>query len=395
MGEKEEKNIDWSLISKNLFGEANSIEKKEFENWLQASEKHREYVEQSREFYAFGEKERVEELNVEKAVQLFKDHILKTEKKTIRLSVWLRYAAAILIPVTIAIFLIFQTNNSEEELFVKGIKNFEPGSSKAELTLANGEIVNLEQRDTLVNEKDGTQISNTPGLLQYQGNQKLIENETYNTLKIPRGGEYQIVLADGTKVWLNSASSLTYPTKFLEKQRVVHLSGEAYFEVNHNAEKPFVVKVDDLNVKVLGTEFNVKAYPEEAEIQTTLVNGKVEVLAKGFDSHLKSVLSPSFQASYLKNQKELKVAQVKTEVYTAWKDGVFFLDNTKLEDFMIILSRWYDVKFFIGNELVKNNTYNGKMKKYDNLEDIFSLLEQLSDVEFVLEDDVVIVQEKI
>ena len=214
-------------------------------------------------------------------------------------------------------------------------------------------------------------------------------------MKIPRGGEYQLELADGTKVWLNSATLFKYPTKFIGDKRIVYLSGEAYFDVVHNKEIPFVVKIDDMNVKVLGTEFNVKAYPEENLIQTTLVNGKVEVLAKGFDDNVKSILTPSYQANYIKGDKMINVNQVETNIYTAWKDGIFVLDNINLEELSVLLSRWYDVSFFFTNESVKQNTFTGKMRKYDNLQDIFDLLEQLSDVEFQIKDNAVIVQEKV
>lgn len=394
MDKEGNKNIDWSLISKNLFGEANEVEKREFQEWLQADPKHKEYVEQSKVFYAQAERAEILHPDTDKAIVLFKERVGRKKNKTISLRVLLRYAAVILLPLCLAVFAVWQISDVEEHMFASGIEIIAPGVSKAELLMANGQVLILEQRDTLVKERDGTQIENLAGILKYQSNHKFFEKETYNTLKIPRGGEYQLELADGTKVWLNSATSFKYPTKFIGDKRIVYLSGEAYFDVTHNKEIPFIVKVDDMNVKVLGTEFNVKAYSEESTIQTTLVNGKVEVFAKGFGNSVKSILTPSYQANYSKKDKTIDVNLVRTNIYTDWKDGLFVLDNISLEELSVILSRWYEVSFFFTNEKVKQNRFTGKMKKYENLQDIFELLEQLSDVEFQIKDNAIVVQEK-
>lgn len=395
MSNKKNKNIDWSVISRNLFGSVSEAEKLEFEEWLECSMKHKKYAEQSKSFYVAAENEEVKRPDTEKAIAEFKKHIAKKKGKKIKLAVVLRYAASILIPICIATYLILNTNKFDENTLASGIETIEPGSSKAELLLANGEVLSLEQGDTIVKESDGTEIQNISGMLKYQSNQNLLETETYNTLKIPRGGEYKLRLADGTQVWLNSATSFKYPTKFVGDKRIVYLSGEAFFKVGHNKEMPFIVKVDDLNVKVLGTAFNVKAYSDEKEIKTTLVNGRVEVLAQGIDNKIKTVLSPNFQACYSKGNKKIEVNAVDASIFTAWKDGVFVLDNMNLEDLSLILSRWYDVDFFFVNEKVKENYFTGRMKKYESLQDIFDLLEQLSDVSFVIKDNAVIVQEKV
>jgi ferric-dicitrate binding protein FerR (iron transport regulator) len=395
MNKKTKKHIDWSIISRNLSGKLSDSEKEEFKEWLENDSKHKNYAEQSAEFYTKLDNDEIERPDVDKAIAQFKSFADKGKTRRLDFNKFLKYAAVILIPLCIAIFAILQTSDVQDDILASGIETIEPGASRAELLMADGRVLILEQKDTLVRELDGTQIQNLSGWLKYQSNKKIAEKETYNTLMIPRGGEYQLELADGTKVWLNSATSFKYPTKFIGDKRVVYLSGEAYFDVAHNKEMPFIVKVDDMNVKVLGTEFNVKAYPEENLIQTTLVNGKVEVLARGNDNNLKSILSPSYQANYIKGDKTIDVNQVKTNIYTAWKDGLFVLDNINLEELSVLLSRWYDVSFFFTNEKVKQNTFTGKMKKYDNLQDIFDLLEQLSDVEFQVKNNAVIVQERI
>lgn len=383
------------MISRNLFGKLSDSEKEEFQEWLENDPKHKNYAEQSADFYSKVENDEIERPDVDKAIAQFKAYTSEKKTRSIKLNVILKYAAAILIPISIGIFIIMQTAQVETDLLSSNLDLIGPGSSKAELLLANGERVNLDKDDTLIEKTDGTEIHNLSGVLSYKANSKKASLETYNTLNIPRGGEYQLELSDGTKVWLNSATSFKYPTNFTGDKRIVYLSGEAFFDVSHNKDMPFIVKVEDLNVKVLGTSFNVKAYSEEDEILTTLVDGKVEVLAQGMDARLKTTLSPDFQASYLKSTKTVKVDSVNTEIYTAWKDGVFILDNANLEEISEILSRWYDVNFFFVNEKVKENHFTGRMKKYENLQDILELLEQLSDVEFEVKNKAVVVQEKV
>jgi len=395
MNKKTNENIDWSVISRNLFGKLSDSENEEFQEWLENDPKHKNYAEQSADFYSMIENDELERPDVDKAIAQFKSYTSKNKTRSLKFNVILKYAAAILIPISIGVFVMLQTAQVENDLLSSNIDLIGPGSSKAELLLADGERVTLDKNDTLFEKIDGTEIHNLSGVLSYKTNLNKTKLETYNTLNIPRGGEYQLQLADGTKVWLNSATSFKYPTNFTGDKRIVYLSGEAFFDVSHNKDMPFIVKVDDLNVKVLGTSFNVKAYSEEDEVLTTLVDGKVEVLAQGMDARLKTILRPDFQARYLKSSKTVKVDSVNTEIFISWKDGVFILDNANLEEISEILSRWYDVNFFFANEKVKENHFTGRMKKYENLQDILELLEQLSDVEFEIKNKAVIVQEKV
>jgi len=175
-------------------------------------------------------------------------------------------------------------NSEKETLAIESAVKHDgmPGSSKAELTLGDGNVISLDSAGVMqLTEADGTQIEKKRGNLIYASAEKEDDKILFNTLSTPRGGEYHVVLQDGTHVWLNSASSLKFPTSFKGKDRTVFLKGEAYFEVAQNNEFPFLVKLEnDLTVKVLGTHFNIMAYGDEEEVKTTLVEGKVSVISE-------------------------------------------------------------------------------------------------------------------
>lgn len=212
-----------------------------------------------------------------------------------------------------------------------------PGSSKATLTLGDGSVITLDSAGNQVLQQGAAAIHLKGGQLSYdvQGNDAVI---SYNTLKTPRGGQFQVKLPDGTGVWLNAASSLRYPTAFRGKERLVEVTGEAYFEVVKNAAMPFRVKVNgDAAIEVLGTSFNINAYEDEAEMQATLLEGAVRV-TKGANA---TVLKPGQQArvgASINVMNDANVAQV-----MAWKNGVFDFNNMGLKEVMRQLARWYDI----------------------------------------------------
>ncbi len=395
MQNKKNENIDWLIISRNLFGEATHAEKLEFEAWLKKSPKHRKYAEQSANFYADLNSGDIEKPNPDEAIKAFKLHLSrKKRRKTARLHVFLRYVAVILIPVGIATILLtinnIESGNVELESRISAI---EPGSSKAELLLASGKVIHLEEQDTLLKEADGTKIHNQSGMLQYKNNEKKPKKETHNSLKIPQGGEYRLQLSDGTKVWLNSATSFKYPTHFVGNKRIVYLEGEAFFEVAHNSKMPFVVKTKNMNVKVFGTQFNVMAYQDEAISQTTLVEGSVGVEIKNETGILHTaMLKPNMQAEYLRGNVKGNIKEVRASLYTGWKNGKFQFDDEDLGSIMRKLSRWYGVKFFVQNQQVRNQKFSGEMKRFEDFSSVLNLLEYGSKVKFEIQEDFVIVK---
>ncbi len=215
-----------------------------------------------------------------------------------------------------------------------------PGSDKAMLTLADGTVIPLDSANNGALAKQGnTQIMNRNGALSYNSGGQSSE-VMYNTVATPHGGQYQLTLADGSRVWLNAASSIRFPTAFTGRGREVEITGEAYFEVAQQADMPFRVKVHNVEVNVLGTSFNIMAYQDEQFIKTTLVDGAVQ-LKHGDNA---SVLKPGLQASLSAKDDHFKIGQADMEETLAWKEGKFRFRNTNIRTIMRQLSRWYDIE---------------------------------------------------
>ncbi len=226
-----------------------------------------------------------------------------------------------------------------------------PGGNKAVLTLANGKTIILDNAQNGTLAKDGSTLikKTADGRVIY--NTSALSNvnaaPTINTITTPRGGQYQVVLPDGTQVWLNSASSLSFPTRFTGKLRQVEITGEAYFEVAKNPLMPFNVKTNRANIEVLGTHFNVMAYDDEATMKTTLLEGSVNITSGTFTARLK----PGQQAQIKKSGQNAVVDNIDVTDETAWKDGIFQFSEVGIDVILRQAARWYDVQV----------TYSGKI----------------------------------
>lgn len=241
-----------------------------------------------------------------------------------------------------------------------------PGNNKAVLTLGDGSTVTL---DSGANKVIGQGIQQHNGQLQYNATAAV----SYNTLTTPRGGQFQIVLPDGTKVWLNAASSIRYPTAFAGPERKVDVTGEAYFEVAANASMPFQVGVNQrATIEVLGTHFNINAYPEEANINTTLLEGKVKVIA---GKQPGTLLLPGEQASLnaAGNMRVLK--DIDTDQIIAWKDGWFQFHLSTLPEVMRQISRWYDVEVSYQGT-ISDKAFEGRIQRDLTLTQVLKILEK-------------------
>lgn len=276
---------------------------------------------------------------------------------------------------------------------IGGLKNdVKPGDSKAVLTLADGRTIVLDNvKSGILASQGQTAISKTAdGQIVYDASAKPLENAsaplTYNTITTPRGGQYMVVLPDGTKVWLNAASSLRFPTAFTGKERRVELSGEAYFEVAKSGI-PFLVNSAGQQIEVLGTHFNVMAYEDEASVKTTLLEGSVKV--SNLKSHISHLLRPGQQSS-LSRDGSLKVTEVNTEEAAAWKNGYFIFANENIQSSMKKIARWYDVEIeYQGN--VKNKALWGTISRFENISEVLKMIELTGVIHLKLEERRVIV----
>ncbi|MDB5116540.1 MAG: FecR family protein [Mucilaginibacter sp.] len=267
----------------------------------------------------------------------------------IRRTIWPRIAAAasIILCLSAAVFLILHKAPVKQQI-VKNLplkNDFLPGGNKAILTLATGQKIILTgaQNGKLAQQGNAAIVKTADGKIVYKATDELAVDElSYNTTSTPRGGQFLIVLADGTKVWLNAASSITYPTAFTGTSREVTITGEAYFEVAHNAAKPFRVKSNGQVIEVLGTHFNINAYTDEQVVTTTLFEGSVKV-TKGTAS---AVLKPGQQSQIMEKENNLNIKVAETvdpDQALAWKNGKFYFTDTTIEEVMRQVSRWYDV----------------------------------------------------
>lgn len=247
-----------------------------------------------------------------------------------------------------------------------------PGAPKAKLLLGDGTEVQLDAiQGNGLKEKDGTQINKDNGKIVYNVAGNSSNEIMFNTLSTPRGGEFQLVLPDGTKVWLNAASSLRFPTKFAGKDRTVYLTGEAYFDVAQNAAQPFHVQLNNgLKVAVLGTAFNIMAYDDENAVNTTLVTGKIKVAQTNGSSVL---LAPSQQAVLPKGSQEFEVSEADIDKTIAWKTGMFEFDDDDITTVMRQLARWYDVNVKF-NGPVPDKHYTGSIRKQSTLSQALHIL---------------------
>lgn len=326
--------------------------------------------------------------DIEKEISRENTTVKPSIYKRLSLNYKWRIAAALIPLLAIGTYLWFQVNEPRKESD-SGISQLPvdilPGKNGAILTLADGAKVILDSLGNgVVATQSGTVIILENGELAYGPMPGSDQEIVYNTMTTPNGRQFLVTLSDGTKVWLNAASSLRYPAVFAGKERNVEVTGEAYFEVAENAEKPFIIKLNDqTQIEVLGTKFNVNAYSDEASINTTLLSGSVRVVT---DANNSVVLKPGQQAQVFSGKtasRVLVVPEVNTDQIVAWKNGSFNFNDKTLRDVMRQLARWYDMEVvYDGN--VPDKIFFGEMGRDLNLSQCLNVLERM-EVHFRIE----------
>lgn len=256
-----------------------------------------------------------------------------------------------------------------------------PGSDRAVLTLSDGRTIVLDSAGNGMLARQGktSVIKQNDGQLVYRSATDQSSEMVYNLLKTPRGGQYNITLPDGSRVWLNAASSLRYPVAFSEKERRVEITGEAYFEVAKDPSKPFRVTLNNMEVEVLGTHFNINGYTDEEDIRTTLLEGKVKVNVADQTKYL----SPGQQAQINTTGKISVVNDVNLDETVAWKDGNFQFENSDIKSVMRQLARWYDVEVSYKGNIDKH--FIGNISRDVKLSQVLSMLQQTGEIKFSVE----------
>lgn len=323
--------------------------------------------------------------------------ILQTERinphrKQIKLFWWFAtVAASVLIVLGGGLFYYINMHDQQSTLLKNQVdQDIKPGGNKAYLILANGKRISLTEANsgTLVKEA-GVEIRKIKdGQLVYgiSANRPIHMDKMTNTIETPCGGQYQVTLPDGTKVWLNAASRLKYPVSFVSlKERKVELNGEAYFEVIKDKNHPFIVKSVGQEVEVLGTHFNISSYTDEKYIKTTLLEGSIRI-----NGLAGVVLKPDQQAVLEGNM--IKVHDLNASDAIAWKNGEFVFENESLSNIMREISRWYDVEIeYKGISLKDTQTFSGSVSRFDQVSKVLDILEEGGDIHFRLESRKIIV----
>ena len=279
-----------------------------------------------------------------------------------------------------------------EEVPLAQVTVLEAGGSRAVLIMEQGERIDLGTvtTDTMLNKKGVRIRLDSSRSVTYEQVEEVPVKDEYNTIVVPRRGEYRLVLADGSKVYLNSESELRFPVVFTGGERRVYLSGEAFFEVAPDAEKPFIVEANDVDVRVLGTRFNVNAYIPDRAIRTTLVSGKVRVSDRSGEES--AILAPGQQAVW--QEGHFSTRNVDVSAFTAWIDGKFYFEEgATLEEIAEQLQRWYDIDFIFSSGRVKQFVFAGMIKKEYTANEIFSIIEKTTRVKFTVNGRTVVVSE--
>ncbi|PKP00566.1 MAG: hypothetical protein CVU13_03430 [Bacteroidetes bacterium HGW-Bacteroidetes-8] len=314
-------------------------------------------------------------------------------------------AALIVLLLSLIIFIPAKQEDSDRVVMMS---NLLPVKGMVTLELSSGEIVELDSSSNLAERLSGIIVDANENEISYAGvdRDETSANEIdrkesdrgkreasveYNELSIPKGRSYSLVLSDGSKVWLNAQSKIKYPVRFIKNERRVYISGEAYFEVVKDDKTPFLVETSDYSVKVLGTKFNVNAYPDERVGATTLVSGSISIPStEGADR----LILPGEQFQFNKDSKSVIVEKVNTDLFTSWIDNVLIMDQMPLEEIFKILNRRYEINLFFDDESIKKETFSGAIPLNDYLSIILNQISKVSNVDFQIEGSVVIVSYK-
>lgn len=328
----------------------------------------------------------------------YNDTSKKGTHKKPKVLYFFKVAAAVLLLIAVGSGYFFLSRNKKNNVQSKVVlqqkeEDVAPGGNHAVLTLSNGTTIHLDSAGNgVLSRQASTKIVKiSSGLLAFNGREKNNEKPAigndrrtavqYNTLTTPKGGQYQLILPDGSQVWLNAASSIRFPTTFEGEQREVRISGEAYFEIAQNVAKPFIVKANDLNIEVLGTSFNVNAYADEPAQKTVLIEGAIRV-KKGLNS---KILRPGQEATTVRNSAHIRLSGADIEEVIAWKNGLFHFEGEDMATIMHKIARWYDIDIVYEGDIPRGH-YSGIISRNINLSQVLEIL-KLSGIKFKINND--------
>jgi transmembrane sensor len=382
------------LILKYLQNEINADEQDLLDKWIAKSEKNKKLFDELTNNASLLDRMKLFYQSSVEAEEVIKKEF--AESVMVKpMHQWLKIAVAAAVIILIAGYWLLSprsTKHVKPEVAQQQMSNdIQPGQYKAMLTLANGQKIVLDSSATTKRLQQGnTSILNKDGQLTYAASKNNIQHEVlYNTLTTAKGEVYTLTLSDGSRVWLNSASSVRYPVAFTSLERKVEITGEAYFEVSHNSTKIFKVSAGGIETEVLGTKFNINAYSDEKVKRITLLEGSIKITPLSLRAEGK-VLTPGQQAE-VNNAGALQLArEVDTEQVLAWKNGMFVFNKTNIETIMHEIQRWYDVETsYEGN--IRGRSFTGQISRYSNASKVMEMLQATGDLHYKIEGKKIIV----
>ena len=360
-----------ALIQRYVSGNATEEERNEVERWMAESEEHGVLMEKFRSDVFLQEQLAEHDIfDVEVAFKRFRKSKREKERRLLVYRVS-GVAAVLLVVLGVAVYSWIRKETGPENM-AQLVEVLSPGSSRATLILAGGKEVHLNDSMHLEIKEQMAMIKVKGDEVYYSEDAEYADSSdlqpSINKVVTSRGGEYKLVLSDGTKVWLNADSRFEFPSKFVGQERCVYVEGEVYFEVAKDVSHPFVVTTKQAKVRVLGTSFNVRAYPDEI-YRTTLLEGCVEVLYK------KDVVKLQPHEQWILDEGVGRVAPVNVRMAASWKNGSFAFDDEPLLNVFQELERWYDVHVFIANEEIREMKFTGIFPRYANMDKVLNIVE--------------------
>ena len=381
------KNEIGHLLQKYFSGTIMPDEQRLLDSWMKEKEEHKQLFERLRKDARFAEEYGIfREVDTTRAWETFR--VKNGLGRQRRMTTWIKYVAVIALPLLVAgVWLLYPRGGEQSIPVAQNTKIVKREVSPVLEVVGGGKVILEKEKDKMIEAGRGVDVQQSSGMLVYSDS-VVSEYVDTNVLRIPKGGEFKLQLADGTRVYLNSATDLRYPVAFTGPERRVYLKGEAYFEVAKDVEHPFIVVTDDVQVRVYGTSFNVNTLGADG-VRTVLVEGKVGI--RGQDLDREYVLKPNELAFYDRNSRDMKIETVDPDLYTLWRKGIFVFERETLENIMNTLSLWYDMEVFFQSESAKQLHFSGHMKRYEQIEDILHAITDATGVVFTINDRTVCV----
>lgn len=378
-----------TLIRKEMLGTLNAEEKLTLSQWRSASSSNETAYSKMRDdgFYESVSRDRAA-YDPSAAYELFNRRRQRPEKMKLLFRIS-RVAVAVIAVAAVSVFFFDRLSDMDDrEAYDPAVFDIPAGNNKATLTLSDGSTVELSSNLAInATSLDGAKIIADGSGLDYSG-AEVKSDVVYNEIRIPRGGESFVILSDGTKVWLNSETRLRFPVPFAGNERCVEIEGEVYLEVSHNPEKPFIIVSGEASVRVLGTSFNFRSYPENRQLVTTLTEGAVSVTCRGSNV----TITPGQQVSVDLNNGAMTVSAVDTKLFTAWKDGRIAFSKQPLWQIVESLERWYDIDIEFVDENAKNITFSGNLRRYEHFSSVVRMLQITGQIEFTTKNKTIYIE---